>query len=1725
MSCSSRTSSTRTTRSGDQLRQVISDIHRGRPCDPCLLCKQGNVLKYVHPKSWKNEHLLSRLRQYEPSLDVQPDSCICRLCRDDISKIDDDNFMPRWRKNNQKNKCFLPDCTNISSKTTQLVDYSRLCNLFNISEENSEYSNMKQFPLCSEHYGTLYKQLNPTNRNCRTCSKVITDTSKTRKCPNPSLIQHFLSDNQDFVGTIDEEDRICNTCYKSHLVTIKHVTNSVESKDSDLEALVFQIRSTLPEVQKLGTADEVVSYISSEIAIYVGEMLLAQDALLLPDVYEMFQNKVDKVTSVCNIPVSTSQITTNMLRNNLSVILEPHMAYRCYAKKYGTVIYRHGGDLLFTLTKILSKSRRQNPEKSFQQKLSSVCNNLNSKIHHNIENLIKNDALQPHKIEEINIDECIAKFNPDVWTALNLLTKPRTASSNNTRQVRRFFCMCVLLFTTNSQCSYPLHTLLTDAIETCHGSGRLVKLLNRLGACASADTHARYVQYRVELSKQKGVMDDYSSEAFSVVSVDNLDFIHSFARIYSGKLQLSWHGTTIQIVLPNPSNSSQCTGDTLHGKRTLSSRSPSNQQSEDTHSPIRKKKRRSRTSTEHANSCILPELAVTTDPCTSLTIPNNETPLISQYVITIEDFQLSADENRAKDDLIKTSLYYILTKSFSEKTVIDFPSYFGLLHNIPVPECSQVIYYGVLNQKCDNKETILSIINQMYTEFIATKKKQWIVIEGDQVTYRLITSTKLEYGNDLSWLIPFPGDWHVLKNFQEVLQKVYFDGGLLDLAKSCGYQPNSIGTNFKRTHHFIVETWESLFRYFLSSFMSGSDQSSFDPQLITMWLESIPESPDQQSASRNLKEFLNDVSEKFPNFSESFVSFMDKNADKNKTWKLWKQYVFEDGLAYVCMHLAIRTGDWNLRIAALKSMAALFTAFDRPNYQKLISDHIVDIATMPPCVLAQLKNGGWTVSLTGRTCHSIGIDECHEMCINKDSKEYVTRPSADNLDRKAIFMPIRAKAIKELESQVSPEKVIIGTDILKSIFSNSVSDKKLELNIKCQLTKLGSSSLNSESVNNNLCHLFNSKKLTPEQESDLNHFREKGQNEFENRIKCYILKVPSVKPPKKRARLLTFTERKSNKRKVSDIDKERKLQIECWKKRVAYSAATGQTINKMFEQCIDLPRAISTSEGELNKGTKATTSTFYEKRYEATTPCVFLTRFPDDWAPLVVIMEGMFLINIAPWDAHKTIGSYADFLLKQHVMPHYRNGATEVHVLFDNPKGHSLKQFERSKRDRLHPIPDSHYCMEFSADLLIPPKWNQEVLNCRKCKRNLVCFLSNYFLKKMKQHLQSHQKFITAGGFSEVDGVKAMGVTSRGMPHEEPQLFSDAEESDTRIWIHALNASDTTILILSPDTDVYHIGIPLVAHTNLDIIVQLSKFNNRELRLVNMKALIHAFNNDPSLAPIPSSFIPQTLQVLYVSTGCDFTSYFHGLGKTSFLNAFFEYAGFICSSGLLANTDEETSFFSFVRLVGTTYFRKHKSVFLPSYPTPMTLFNSFSKDSLTPLEQHSMWLEAIRERVWSKISYEEEMVPSIGALQRHWKRSRYVVGIWKQAASNITTYPPFELHGWKLKDNVLAIDWDSEEHMSQVRSRVALIKKGCGCKTGCSSNRCKCRKNNVQCGPGCTCDNCCNHPVSQQVSIAEDMPDSESESESESGEYDELNDDVDDIMRSIFGECDSPLTI
>ena len=92
----------------------------------------------------------------------------------------------------------------------------------------------------------------------------------------------------------------------------------------------------------------------------------------------------------------------------------------------------------------------------------------------------------------------------------------------------------------------PMHTLLTDMVESQGGSSVLVRTLNRLGVCSSADTLARFIQHKRSACEYPCIKH-LTKDAFTVVSADNLDFLHSFSRVFCGNQKSSWHGTTVQV--------------------------------------------------------------------------------------------------------------------------------------------------------------------------------------------------------------------------------------------------------------------------------------------------------------------------------------------------------------------------------------------------------------------------------------------------------------------------------------------------------------------------------------------------------------------------------------------------------------------------------------------------------------------------------------------------------------------------------------------------------------------------------------------------------------------------------------------------------------------------------------------------------------------------------------------------------------------------------------------------------------------------------------------------------------------------------------------------------------------------------------------------------------------------------------------------------------------------
>ena len=541
-------------------------------------------------------------------------------------------------------------------------------------------------------------------------------------------------------------------------------------------------------------------------------------------------------------------------------------------------MYRFGGDIYHALSVALSNADTSSvPTTSNKETMAEVCQTLNRKCHTQINKLIQEDTMSPHCIENIDLNKFIEELDPDIWKAVSMLTQPSStkASRNENSQIRKLrqvFCICSIFFTMNRQCSFPIHTLIADAIKTWGGSNKLVRVLNRLGVCASSETHARYIQYRVKKVLEEGPMAKFPGDAFTLVSVDNIDFIHSYARVYCGKQVSSWHGTTVQIVQPKPTTLT----DTLAASaiQTSLTKRPhlSPNKTPSLNSPCRKKLKRVRTGTEGS------PVILSNCPETGMAPRRTDADTTAADMSV---FLLSECEKITLGNLIMIVEKYALLKVASaNKPLIDFQQYLGLSESVKAPEQSNIIYYKVLDQKCDNKETLLNVISDLYNEFILKHKKEHVILEGDQATYERLRSLKAEYGSELSWLIIFPGDWHVLKNYQEVLLKVYYDGGLMELARASGYQPKSAGTNFQRTHHFLVEVWESMCRVFFLS-----QEQDVPPHILTFitdWLENFPSSYSQEGTLRNLNQMFSDIYEKFEDFHELLNNFLRKRAEQNQ---------------------------------------------------------------------------------------------------------------------------------------------------------------------------------------------------------------------------------------------------------------------------------------------------------------------------------------------------------------------------------------------------------------------------------------------------------------------------------------------------------------------------------------------------------------------------------------------------------------------------------------------------------------------------------------------------------------------------------------------------------------------------------------------------------------------------------------------------------------------------
>ncbi|CAC5404123.1 unnamed protein product [Mytilus coruscus] len=550
-----------------------------------------------------------------------------------------------------------------------------------------------------------------------------------------------------------------------------------------------------------------------------------------------------------------------------------------------------------------------------------------------------------------------------------------------------------------------------------------------------------------------------------------------------------------------------------------------------------------------------------------------------------------------------------------------------------------------------------------------------------------------------------------------------------------------------------------------------------------------------------------------------FDEWRKQSSEQSETFRFWDNFIHVDFMAYLGLYVAIREQNWDLRNASLKNLACLFTAFDRHTYMRMIPYHFADLLTFPLDVIHHFKAGCFAVSLSGDNFFSVALDEAHEMEIKIKIKKAINTFSLPSLTAMTYYLPYRAETLHNLKVKLDIES---GQSGKRNELSKSYIHSEEQIIFQC-VEKLKVSSLFVDDL---------------------------------------VGSPISVKHThRKRRNLKTFSSPKVTVYKQKKEIKDNKTVISCLRKQIAFSKLSSEPVTDL-DQFLALPRAICDAEGIPLKGQKSLSLHHFRSRY----PYAFLSALPIETGLTAVILEGMFMINSNPAPQHKTFGDYTKFIFDRWIVRSYKQfSASEIHVVFDHPNRHgcSPKDVERSRRDSSVQATDSAVLSSVVHEgLLLPSSWRSFLAN-RENKRNLVNFLSYELLRlALSFFIDGLCTVITAGGFDDDNRDKTLGISSLYVGIVEfAQLSANQEEGDTRVWLHESQAAASRVIIYSPDTDTFFIGLPIVKSLRKSVFVQ-TKDTPYEKTFIDMMRFLSLLSHDLSLQGIHD--IESCILMLYI---------------------------------------------------------------------------------------------------------------------------------------------------------------------------------------------------------------------------------------------------------------------
>lgn len=466
--------------------------------------------------------------------------------------------------------------------------------------------------------------------------------------------------------------------------------------------------------------------------------------------------------------------------------------------------------------------------------------------------------------------------------------------------------------------------------------------------------------------------------------------------------------------------------------------------------------------------------------------------------------------------------------------------------------------------------------------------------------------------------------------------------------------------------------------------------------------------------------------------------------------------------------------------------------------------------------------------------------------------------------------------------------------------------------------------------------------------------------------------------------------------------------------RLFNAASSGRSVQiseVLKHELSPVPLSLANANGKMNPSSKADLLPLLttDLKVEIT------QELPKTDNPTCVLIDGHALIqSLGKPHGCQSFGDYADVFYKA-VIKHLHGSSTRVDITFDRYLGSdSIKSATRSKRTgRLRPIRK----LIQGPGVPLPQVWNQFIAMDEN-KADLAHFLSEEILQRATS-LRDNCEVVVGGGFHDT-------VNARSNRREVSSLAANHEEADTRLILHALDAYQRNykrIAVICRDTDVLLLLLFHLGNLSAEVWMIAGTAKQRKCFPVH------------SIARNLDSNVIRNVLCFHAFTGCDTTSSFSGFSKKSCWKLFQKYPTLLGALGRDSDTEGAEEF----------------------------ICKLYGGDGTEIVD-----VDLMRYNLFSKAKKSLDLLPPTkDALELHCRRVNFQAKIWMQACvTHMEVGLAVDTGGWQPGQKGLEAVW----------TRLPAVPKACvelttcGCKSKCSTVRCKCYKSGQICIFECSCD-------------------------------------------------------